>query len=355
MNILEQYGWNEYFSEYDIQFRTNTDLQPGRVISVKGFKYVLITEAGEIEAELAGKLLYGTENEFIPKVGDWVYYLAYDTLGYIADLLPRSNALGRKNPGNRTERQVLAANIDDALIVQGLDRDFNLMRLDRYLVQVIACGIRPVVILNKSDLVDDPEAYCREVARLGRDCMVICCSTLTETGLDILYSNVLKASKTYILIGSSGVGKSSMVNALCHSSSRKTDSISSATGKGKHVTTTRELFQLPNGSLLIDNPGMREFGLALEEGLQQEGLFPAIDSFAAMCRYVDCRHLNEKGCAVIAAYQNESLDSKAYESYLKLVKEQQHFQIRIEDRKRLGKQFGKMIKEAKEFRRRYKY
>jgi ribosome biogenesis GTPase len=355
MNLLEQYGWNDYFSEYDIQYRPGADLQPGRVISVKGFKYALITETGELDAELAGRLLYGAENELFPKVGDWVYYLAYDSQGYIADVFPRRNALGRKNPGNPSERQVLAANIDHALIVQGLDRDFNLMRLDRYLVQVIASGITPVVVLNKIDLVEDPDTYCREVARLGRDCAVVCCSTLAETGLEVLYNSILKPAKTFILIGSSGVGKSSLVNALLQGSGQKTDSVSSSTGKGKHVTTARELFQLPNGSLLIDTPGMREFGMALADDLQQEGLFPAIDNLSALCRYADCRHLNEQGCAVIEAYENESLDSKVYESYLKLVKEQQHFLIRIEDKKRLGKQFGKMSREAKAYRKKYKY
>jgi ribosome biogenesis GTPase len=271
------------------------------------------------------------------------------------DVFPRINALMRKNPGNTSERQVLAANIDRALIVQGLDRDFNLMRLDRYLVQVIACGIQPLIILNKADLINDSERYLQEVARLGRNCQVYFCSTVSGSGLDDLYNQMLKEGKTYIMIGSSGVGKSSLVNALMNNQARLTGNISESTKKGRHTTATRDLFRLPDGSLLIDTPGMREFGLSLEDDLQQGGLFPVIDKWAESCRYADCLHLNESGCAVIRAYEDGTLNAEIYESYLKLVREQKHFQIRAEDRKRMGKQFGKMSREAKEFRKRYKY
>jgi ribosome biogenesis GTPase len=355
MDLLEQYGWNDFFGDYNAKNRANTDFQIGRVISVRGFIYHLITLSGESEAELAGKLMYGTVAELLPGVGDWVYYLGYDTRGYIVDVFPRMNALTRKNPGNTSEKQVLAANVDYALIVQGLDRDFNLMRLDRYLVQVMACGIQPVVILNKSDLTDDPDVYLHEVARLGRDCPVYCCSTYSATGLDALYGQVLKEGKTYLLVGSSGVGKSSLVNSLMDSHERLTGSISVSTRKGRHVTNTRDLMRLPDGSLLIDTPGMREFGLTMDEDMQQKGLFPVIDRIAESCRYADCLHLNEDGCAVIRAYEDRSLDASIYESYLKLFREQKRYQIRAEDRKRMGKQAGKMSREANEFRKRYKY
>jgi ribosome biogenesis GTPase len=321
---------------------------------VKGFIYHLITSGGEQEAELSGKLLYGSDNELLPRVGDWVYYLKYDGPGYIVDVFPRLNSLGRKNPGNRTEKQVLAANIDSALVVQGLDRDFNIMRLDRYLVQILASGIKPVIILNKADLVEDPQPFLHEVSRLGKNCEVYLCSTQTDTGLNALYEHVFITGKTYILVGSSGVGKSSLVNALMKGPALRTGALSESTHKGRHVTTTRDLFRLPDGSLLIDTPGMREFGLALDEELNQGGLFPAIETLARSCRYMDCTHTNESGCAVMEAYENGSLDVKIYESYLKLMREQKRFQIRLEDRKRLGKQFGKMSREAKEFRKKYK-
>lgn len=355
MNTLENYGWNTFFSDYHNKSKPDADFHIGRVISVHGFRYHLITNNAETEAELSGKLLYGTETELLPRVGDWVYFLKYDKQGYIVDVFPRLNALSRKNPGNRTERQIMAANIDYALIVQGLDRDFNLMRLDRYIVQIEACGIEPVIILNKEDLVGDREVFNREVSRLGRDCPVYFCSVMNQSALDELYLKALQPNMTHVLIGSSGVGKSSLINAMMDDLHLRTGTISTSTHKGKHTTSTRDLFRLPNGALVIDTPGMREFGLALEDEVSSSGLFPVIDQLAASCRYADCRHQEESGCAVIQAYENGNLDRAIYESYLKLMKEQQHFNIKIEDKKRLGKQFGKMIKEAKEYRKKYKF
>lgn len=352
MNILNNYGWNKYFHE-SCNTLSQNNFEPGRVISIQGFKYTLITNSGELEAELSGKLLYGSDQEFLPKVGDWVLFIRYDTLGYIVEMLPRMNELHRKAPGAKTEKQVLAANIDYALIVQGLDRDFNLMRLERYLVQIAACNIKPIVVLNKADLVDDIKIFRAEVSKLGRGCPVYFCSTYTLIGIDELKSE-LKRNLTYMLIGSSGVGKSSLLNALSGDASRVTGNVSESTGKGRHVTTSRDLFQLPNGSLMIDTPGMREFGVAFDEAAYASGLFPLIDQFAWNCRYSDCTHLTEEGCAVLEAYKRGDLEPEVYQSYLKLVKEQKHFALKAEDKKRLGKQFGKMIREVKEFKKRYK-
>lgn len=209
MTILDTYGWITFFKNFQHDYHASADLKVARVISIQGFKYHLITNDGEKQAELSGRLLYGTEPELLPRVGDWVYYSDYGAEGYIVDVFPRINALSRKNPGNPSERQVLAANIDYALIVQGLDRDFNLMRLDRYILQIMACDIKPVVILNKADLVENQETYRQEVARLGRDCSVFFCSTYNQSGLNDLFEQVLKPLQTHILIGSSGVGKSS--------------------------------------------------------------------------------------------------------------------------------------------------
>jgi ribosome biogenesis GTPase / thiamine phosphate phosphatase len=354
MNTLVQYGWNDFFSKYNI-LNGNKDFVTGRVISVKGFKYHLMLESGETEAELSGKLLFGTDHELLPKVGDWVFCLKYDTMGYITEVYPRINRLARKNPDNTSEKQILAANIDYALIVQGLDRDFNLMRLDRYLVQILANGISPIIVLNKADLVSDREAYRNEVMRLGKECPVYFCSTYDGSGLEELLTRALLPAKTSIMVGSSGVGKSSLLNSFKTSAHRAIGPLSSSTHKGMHVTTTRDLFRLPNGSLIIDTPGMREFGIALEDGLQADGLFPSIDEYSRKCRYADCSHTNEEGCAVIEAYENQLLDPAVYNSYIKLMKEQKRFEIRAGDRKRLGKQFGKMIREAKEYRNKYKY
>lgn len=352
MNILDAFGWMQMKIT---STPTNEDLKVGRVISIKGFKYALITERGELETELSGKLLYGAASEDLPKVGDWVHYMDYDSMGYIIECLPRKNELTRKTPGNKTSVQVLGANIDFALIVQGLDRDFNIMRLERYLVQLTACGIRPIVILNKADLITDRAHYQNEIQKLQRDCPVHFCSTYSGVGLEELKNEVLEPQKTYILIGSSGVGKSSLLNALLSTDLQKTATTSEANLKGRHTTTTRDLFQLPNGSLLIDTPGMREFGVTTDEGQSEGDLFPAIQAHSVNCRYNDCKHINEVGCAVLEALETGALAPEVYDSYLKLVKEQRRFEIRIEDKKRLGKQGGKMSREANDFRKKFKY
>ena len=354
MTILNKYGWNA-FHEQNAQSAEQKDLLVGRVISIKGFKYLLISEGGEIETELSGRVLFATAAEELPKVGDWVLYMDYGAMGYIISVLPRLNELSRKTPGVKYEKQVLAANIDYAIIVQGLDTDFNVMRLERYMVQILSCGIKPMVLLNKSDLVTDTAEYITQVNKLKRDCGVYCCSTYSGSGIDVLVNNVMETCKTYILIGSSGTGKSSLLNSLMNYNLQKIGGKSSSTGKGKHTTTSRDLFQLPNGSLIIDTPGMREFGMTSDDGHHSDELFPEISKFAKECRYADCKHIYEVGCAVLDALNSGALDPHVYESYVKLMKEQRRFEIKIEDKKRLGKQFGKMTKEAKNYRKKYKY
>ena len=353
MISLEHYGWNNVFQP-NTTSNTKNELIIGRVTSIQGFKYFVITSSGEMETELAGKLLFGALPEELPKLGDWVQLVKYDPLGYIVEVLPRINEVARKTPGNKTQKQVLAANVDYALIVQGLDRDFNVMRLERYLVQLASCKIKPVVILNKTDLIGDPERYKAEVERLQRDCPIYFCSTYTGVGLVELIANVLEKYKTYILIGSSGVGKSSLLNALMSEAVQKVNATSDASHKGKHTTSTRDLFQLPNGSLMIDTPGMREFGLTSSEEGNSDDLFPAIAEFAAHCRFSDCQHLQETGCAVLAAVDSGRLDRDVYESYLKLIKEQRRFEINAEDKKRFDKLSGRLSREANDHRNKYK-
>jgi ribosome biogenesis GTPase / thiamine phosphate phosphatase len=350
---LEDYGWNSFhLKHYTIQ--QDTGQSKGRVISIKGFKYLLITENGELETELSGKLLFGSESEGLPKVGDWVSYLDYGEIGYILNVLPRMNLLSRRNPGNKTERQILGTNIDYALIVQGLDQDFNLMRLERYLTQVTSCGITPIVVLNKADLVHNLAEYREEVLKLKRDCRIFFSSTVSAFGIREL-KDAFEEGKTHILIGSSGVGKSSLLNTLMNDNLQKTQSISTFNNKGTHTTSSRDLFQLPNKGLLIDTPGMREFGVTSENGENSNSLFPIIEEFGGRCHYSDCKHLHEEGCAVLDALQSGTLDRTIYESYIKLMKEQKRFEINIEDKKKLNKQFGRMTKEAKNYRKKYKY
>lgn len=353
MKNLIRFGWDESLQHH---FDTlKIALFPGRVTSIRGFKYCVMAERGELETELSGKLLFESENENLPKVGDWVLFQDYDTMGYIIELLPRKNALSRKTAGAKFERQILATNIDHALIVQGLDRDFNLMRLERYIVQIAACGIKPVVVLNKADLVEDPSAFKLEVDKLKRDVPVYACSTLTGSGLSELIQEIFSPGKTCVLIGSSGVGKSSLLNRIMNAETQVIGDVSEANSKGKHTTTTRDLFLLSNGALLIDTPGMREFGVTFEENSSEGDLFPEITKLAARCRYNDCRHIEENGCAVLAALENGNLESILYDSYIKLLKEQRRFQITADEKKRMNKQFGKITREAKDYRKKYKF
>jgi ribosome biogenesis GTPase / thiamine phosphate phosphatase len=354
MDFLTEFGWNSFHRQYFNSAEDN-EFKVGRVISIKGFKYELITEKHELETELSGRLLYGALSEELPKVGDWVKYIDYDQAGYIVDVLPRKNFLSRKSPGSKTEKQVLATNIDCALVVQGLDRDFNLMRLDRYLVQLTACNIRSAVVLNKSDLVQNTDLQRDEILKLGRDCEVYFCSTYTGEGIDEIKSKLLQPGQTYILIGSSGVGKSSLLNALMQTERQKIGETSDSSRKGKHTTTTRDLFKLDNGSLIIDTPGMREFGVTFEDGSSSDELFPAISKFANECRYGDCKHINETGCAVIAAVGEGKLEEEAYNSYVKLLKEQRRFEISAEDKKREGKESGRRSREANNHRKKFKF
>lgn len=352
MTSLRDYGWNDFHQNNYDQSHNHGELV-GRVISVQGFKYHLATDKGELEAELAGRMLYSTEPEDLPKAGDWVCYLGYDTLGYIIERLPRTNALSRKTPGKKMERQILGANIDYACIVQGLDRDFNVMRLDRYITQIVACGITPVVVLNKSDLVADVMPFVRQVDGLRREVMIHYCSTISGIGVHELKA-AFEPGKTYMMIGSSGVGKSSLLNVLTNSEAQVVNTVSDFNNKGRHTTTSRELFRLPNGSLLMDTPGMREFGVTNDdEG--SDSLFPAIEEFASNCRYSDCTHMIEEGCAVLDALNTGELEQALYDSYVKLIKEQRRFSIKAEDKKRINRQFGKLTKEAKDYRKKYKY
>lgn len=353
MSLLNQYGWNSHFEHHYSSYK-HQYLEAGRVTAIQGYKYTLAGTAGTTAAELSGALLNGRETWELPKVGDWVVFKAYDEQGFIVEVLPRLNELSRKLPGRSSQKQVIAANIDFALILQGLDRDFNLMRLQRYLQQVLQCGIRPIVILNKKDLVHNPNAYMQQVNELGYQCPVLLTSALGGDSLEEL-AGYLHAGKTYALLGSSGAGKSTLTNALLGVAQQKEGNVSTANHKGRHTTTTRSLVPLPNGSLLIDSPGMREFGLTIEADDAAFSHHPQLEELSAQCRFRDCTHQNEPGCAVAAAVEKNELPQLVYNSYLKLLREQYHYQASATEKKRTERQFGRLSKQVRDLRKKRKY
>ena len=297
---LEQLGWDETFAA-DLAMLDDPLLRPARVSRASRDFYTLLGPAGEIAARLPGRL-----RREPPVVGDWVAYSApaEGQPALIHALLPRRSCLARLAAGRRkghggAELQVLAANVDTVLIVTALDRDFNLRRLERYLTLVWESGASPVILLNKADLCAAPEEFRGAVEAIAGDVPVHLLSAAKESGLGQLDA-YLAPGRTVTLLGSSGVGKSTLLNRLAGRRLQQTGEISAAVGKGRHTTSHRELFLLPGGGLLIDNPGMRELQLLGEEDILLD-TFEDIATLAAGCRFADCRHRNEPDCAVLAA------------------------------------------------------
>jgi ribosome biogenesis GTPase len=270
----------------------------------------------------------------------------------IHTVYPRTSILERTAVGKYGEKQIIAANIDTALIIQTPDRDFSLNRIERYLTICHDARIAPIIVLNKIDLVT-PEAVeeaLLQVQKSMKGVPVVALSNLSGEGYDELLKHLIKGH-TYCLLGSSGVGKSTLINNLCSQSSMKTGSISEATQRGKHITSHRQLFLLDNGSLMIDNPGMREVGIAdAAEGLDE--VFSEIEKLSQQCRYTTCTHVHESDCAVLQAVEEGHIKRSSYDNYLKMLKEKAHFESDMIDRKRREKSFGKTLKDYKKFKKR---
>jgi len=321
-------GWREYQQQVPHLELSGGD-HVGRVIAEHKTNVVLATDEGDRTAVVRGKAhrLGGMAQK--PKVGDWVVYEREGGEGVVAieKMLPRYSLLQRRGAGNEHASQVLVTNIDFVIIVQGLDANFNINRLERYLVMVDNSGAQSIVVLNKVDLVDDPEQYRVHVQAIAPDVPVVLLSALTDTGVDELL-DILQPQTTSVFVGSSGVGKSTLLNRLLDSDIQSTQGLRDD-DQGKHTTTHREMFLLPSGAIVIDTPGMRELSV---KGLDTLGdTFTSVEQLTEQCRFRDCDHEKSKGCALLAAVEDGSLDRKQYANYLKLRREVAYANSQVDD------------------------
>lgn len=347
---LKDLGFNEWFKE-KLSNLDNSNFTIARVTRVEKDRYLIRNGDSEIFAELTGKLLYNTESkEALPCVGDWVVveYLNDGEFAVIHDILPRKTFLRRKSAGNKVEFQMIAANIDFAFIIQSCDLNFNLSRLERYLIMVKEGKVEPIILLSKIDLIDKIklEQLIYEIKNANINATIIPFSNFTGIGIDEIKSK-LEKGKTYCLIGSSGVGKTSLINKLLGEEVFETKEIRQKDGRGRHTTTYRQLIVINNGALLIDTPGMRELALIGAEDVIEES-FSDIHELSKQCKFSDCTHTVEPDCAVINALNSGQLDNKRYRRYLKLLKESQFYEMSYIEKRKKDKSFGKMIKAVKQ-------
>ncbi|MGZ3899762.1 MAG: ribosome small subunit-dependent GTPase A [Bacteroidia bacterium] len=345
---LEDLGYNDKLEK--IRNENNLkEFEIGRVISEHKERYIVKTEKGEFEAEITGNLRFKSKRrEDFPAVGDWVAITIHDLdFSIIHSIFPRFSVISRPDIDKFGEIQIIATNIDYALLVQATDRDFNINRLERYLTICNSSKVSPIIVLTKIDLNDEQtnlEILDKIKGRIN-NVPIIAISNASQDGYDKLKA-IIEKGKTYCMLGSSGVGKSTLLNNLSGKSIMQTGTISQSTNKGKHITSHRELIVLENGGILIDNPGMREVGIAdSTSGL--EITFEKIIRLAQNCKFKDCTHTNEIGCAVIEAVAKGEIDRASYENYLKLEREKAHFESSVVERRKKDKDFGKMVKNYK--------
>ncbi len=329
---LELFGWNSYFERFFEQegerYRKN-GWAVGRVAIAHKNTCILYSEWGELSAEVTGKLRHRAAGaQDFPAVGDWVAISVREgeNRATIHEILPRKSKFSRKSAGAKTEEQIVATNIDTVFLVSGLDGDFNLRRIERYLILAWESGINPVIVLNKADLCEDVEERIWQVEAIAPATPIVAISAANCQGFEAL-TTYLKPGQTAALLGSSGVGKSTIANQLTGTSDRKVQPVRASDDRGKHSTTHRELILLPSGGLLLDTPGMRELQIwAKGEAIQET--FAEVETLAKRCRFRNCQHEREPGCAVQQALEEGTLDWQRFQNYQKLQKERNYLEQR---------------------------
>lgn len=351
---LKELGWNSFFENHFIKYnQQNTTYIPARIISAQRHIYSVLCEYGELKGKITGKFLYEVQStEKYPVVGDWVGIARKEKEdgAIIHFVFPRKTSLSRKTPGIKTEEQVICANIDTSFLVTTFDRDFNLRRIERYLSLIWDSGANPVIILNKADLCSDIETFTGEVESISPGIPILCMSALEKFGIEQIY-NYLKEGKTVVFLGSSGTGKSTIINCLLDAPKQATNSLGD-NDKGRHTTSYRELFMIPDRrGMVIDNPGMREIQLWANEDIVEK-TFADIENLSQSCRFNNCSHTKEPGCAVKEAIEEGGLEPKRLESYFKQKRELNKLSEKnklakkklINMRKEKNKRLSKMIR-----------
>jgi ribosome biogenesis GTPase len=347
---LSDLGFDRWFEEKrDTLGRP--DCVVARVTRVDRDRYLVRNEHDEIQAEPTGRLLFSADSsQDLPCVGDWVLVQYHNdgSLAIIHEVFPRRTFLRRKSAGANVEYQMIASNIDVAFIVQSCDLNFNLRRMERYLVMVNEGHVEPVILLSKSDLVSAEELEQRmsEIRQARIDARIIAFSNKTEIGLEIVRQALQKA-KTYCLLGSSGVGKTTLLNHLLGREVFETKEVREKDSRGRHATARRQLTVIDSGALLVDTPGMRELGM-MAVGATIEESFSDIHELSRQCRFGDCTHTVEQGCAILLAVQSGALGQDRYQSFRKLFKEAEFHEMSYAERRKKDRQFGRMVKTAME-------